>query len=390
MSERVLCVDDDANILNAYKRSLRKAFSLDTALGAEEAIAAIKAKNAYAVIVSDMRMPGMDGIQLLSAVRMLAPNTVRIMLTGFAELQTAVDAVNEGHIFRFLTKPCPPESLARALADGIQQYRLITAEKELLERTLAGSVKVLIEVLSLTNPIAFGQASRVRPIVRKLCDTMHIDRSWQIEVATLLSQIGCVAIPPDTLERAHHTQALSPEEENMLAAHPSVGQGLVAKIPRLDEVAAIIAHQHDRFDTPQDEEGEGGKVPYAARILKVALDYDRLKTSGVSDTDAVFEMRDRKGAYCPDVIAALESVANAESASQILDVMIRDLASNMVLADDIKTPDGTLVVSKGQAVTPSLRERLNNFARTRQLVEPVHVIVQSESSTRADSATARR
>ncbi len=170
MSERILCVDDDENILDAYKRALRRQFQIETAPGGQQALGMMDARNPYAVIVSDMRMPGMDGVQLLATVKQRAPESVRIMLTGNSDQQTAMEAVNEGNIFRFLTKPCPPDKLAKALTAGIEQYRLVTAEKVLLETTLSGAIKVLTEVLSLTNPTAFGHASRVRRIVRKLCD----------------------------------------------------------------------------------------------------------------------------------------------------------------------------------------------------------------------------
>jgi DNA-binding NtrC family response regulator len=128
-------VDHEENILLAYQRQLRKEFQIETALGGGPAPEAIAQRGPYAVIVSDMRMPGMDGVQFLSKVKERAPDSVRMMLTGNNDLQTAMQAVNEGNSFRFLTKPCTPETLAKALEAGLEQYRLITAERELLEKT---------------------------------------------------------------------------------------------------------------------------------------------------------------------------------------------------------------------------------------------------------------
>ena len=136
MSDKVLFVDDDANILNAYTRQLRKQFRIETAQGGEQGLAAVTDQGPYAVIISDLRMPGMDGIQFLSRVREIAPDSVRMMLTGHADLEVTTEAVNEGNIFRFLTKPCNSEVLAKAIAAGIEQYRLVIAERELLEKTL--------------------------------------------------------------------------------------------------------------------------------------------------------------------------------------------------------------------------------------------------------------
>src|ERR1700733_8122058 len=103
MSNRILCVDDDINILEGYQRALRKEFDITTAPGGEEALVKIRDEGPFAVVVSDMRMPGMDGIQLLTRIKQVAPESVRIMLTGNADQQTAMNAVNEGNIFRFLT-----------------------------------------------------------------------------------------------------------------------------------------------------------------------------------------------------------------------------------------------------------------------------------------------
>ncbi|MBN2560063.1 MAG: response regulator [Phycisphaerae bacterium] len=378
MTEKVLCVDDEANILEAYRRGLRKQFHIDTALGAEEALAQIDAQGPYAVVVSDMRMPGMDGIRLLSEVRQRAPDSVRIMLTGFADLKTAVEAVNEGNIFRFLTKPCPPEVLAKALTAGMEQYRLVRAEKELLEKTLRGAVKILTEVLSLTNPTAFGHASRVRRIVRKLCERMGVENSWQFEIAGMLSQIGCVTVPPTTLEKVYHGQTLKPDEVQMIEAHPAVGRDLVANIPRLENVAQIIAYQQKRFDgsgIPADSVA-GKDIPLGARILKVALDYDTLKWSGETDRQVTIELLRHSGWYDPEVLEALETVTGFETVLEVQDVRLEDLATHMIIAEDVTTVDGALLVNKGQDVTLSLCQRLRNFARGRGIKEPIRVLRQ--------------
>lgn len=133
MSDNVLCVDDDPNILHAYQRALRKQFRIETALGGEEALGRVDSQVPYAVIVSDMRMPGMDGVQFLAAVRRKSPNSVRMMLTGNADQETAIRAVNEGHIFH------------RAL----EQKDLLARSRDLLEVTKRQST--LIEEARLTR-----------------------------------------------------------------------------------------------------------------------------------------------------------------------------------------------------------------------------------------------
>ena len=158
----------------------------------------------------------MDGIQFLSRVRHVAPDSVRMMLTGNADLQTAVDAVNEGSIFRLLTKPCDQDTLANALAAGIRQFQLITVERELLEKTLRGSIKVLSEILELINPEAFGRSSRIVRYVKEIASRMEVPDLWQMETAAALSQIGCVILPQTALQKLYQGQELTGEEETAL------------------------------------------------------------------------------------------------------------------------------------------------------------------------------
>ncbi|MBW2027388.1 MAG: response regulator [Deltaproteobacteria bacterium] len=205
MEQKILFVDDDANILAAFRRHLRKRFHFDTALGPEEGL---------------LRMPKMDGIEFLTHVKEIAPDTVRMMLTGHADLHNTIEAVNEGNIFRFLTKPCPVDHLSKALQAGIEQYRLIRAEKELLDNTLKGSIKVLTDLLAIANPEAFGRVSRIKRRVKDIANYMGIEHTWQFETAALLSHIGFVTIPEETLRKIYDGEDLSGEEIQLFDMHP--------------------------------------------------------------------------------------------------------------------------------------------------------------------------
>src|ERR1039457_2495393 len=152
LAEKILLVDDDPNILDGYRRSLSREFLMETAQGGEPALALAAKNGPYAVVVSDMRMPGMDGIQLLSRIKALSPDTIRVMLTGNADTETAINAINEGNIFRFLNKPCNKEGMAKTLTAALVQYRLVTAEKQLLKQFVSGSGRVRTEVPTLLNP----------------------------------------------------------------------------------------------------------------------------------------------------------------------------------------------------------------------------------------------
>src|SRR5207247_1190846 len=144
-----------------------------------------------------------------------------------------------GHVFQFLTKPCPPEMLALALAAGIKQHRLVTAERDLLEKTLSGSVKVLTDILSMVDHQSFGRGELLRNYTRAFVKSLKINQTWEFEVAAMLSQIGFVTIPPRVIHKARAGHGLSIEEKDMLTQVPTIGAELLSNIPRLETVAKI-------------------------------------------------------------------------------------------------------------------------------------------------------
>ncbi|HEY4761786.1 MAG TPA: HD domain-containing phosphohydrolase [Thermoguttaceae bacterium] len=377
MNERILCVDDDPHVLEAYQRALRKQYIIEGALCGEDALNAIATQGPYAVVVADMRMPGLNGIQLLAKVSEIAPDTVRMMLTAYADQQTALDAVNEGHIFRFMTKPCPPETFAKALEAGIAQYRLVTGEHELLSHTLGGCIKVLTDVLGLVNPAAFGRASRVHRLVRQLCREMGLKRTWLIEIAAMLSQIGCVAVPEKTLSKVYKGKELYSDELKAFLAHPQIGRELLISIPRLEEAAEIIAHQNDSYRDEKKSlcQGCSEDVFIGSCILKAALDWDTLVSSGMSKDLAMAEINERKGYYHRGVLAALRNVMKITVAHVLRRVRLDELFDGVVLADDVRSIKGMLLCSKGQEVTHSMRVRLRNYDVNMGVRMPIKIFV---------------
>lgn len=151
-SRKILLVDDEPEALDNYQQMLQPEFDVVTALGGEAGLTALRDHGPFSVVVSDMKMPGMSGVEFLAHVREAVPGTVRMMLTGHADANVAIEAVNQGHIFRFLTKPCDREALRSALSHGLLQHELFAAEKGVLENTLMGSIKVLTDVFERRKP----------------------------------------------------------------------------------------------------------------------------------------------------------------------------------------------------------------------------------------------
>ncbi|NOY61057.1 MAG: response regulator [Calditrichaeota bacterium] len=376
MSDKILCVDDDANILAGYRRQLHKQFHLETAQSAAEGLKTISERGPFAVVVSDLRMPGMDGIEFLGKVRSMWPNTVRVMLTGNADLDSAINAVNDGNIFRFLTKPCPAHLLAKAIISSIEQYRLVTAEKELLEKTFKNSIKVLVDVLAMVNPLAFSRSSRVKHYVRHIVRELKLPNLWQFEIAVMLSQIGCVTVPQEVLEKVLTNIPLTPKERKIFNSHPSVAYSLLSKIPRLEIVSKIIAGQLKPLGSASEMNFiTGDVVALGSQILKVALDFDQLHETGTDTEKAVQLMLEQPDQYDPNIVSALRNVKSSSSGMEVKLVTAQDVTLGMILAENVYTKKGLLLVAKGKEVTYTVLKGLRNFSQGVGIQEPFRVYV---------------
>jgi len=381
MDKKILLVDDEPNVLQGYKRSLRNKFDIEIAVGPLEGLKAIAEKGPFAVVVSDMQMPEMNGVQFLTQVKAKSPDTVRIMLTGYADQQTAIKAINEGNIFRFLTKPCDPENFGNVLDTGIEHHRLITAERVLLEKTLNGSISLLTEILSLFHPDLFGRSTHIRDLIRKIAVSLNLPSSWEIEVACMLSQIGYLGLPPDILVKAKNADNLSSEEEELLTLVPEIGGHLLANIPRLNVVSNIVLYQNKLFNGCgfPDNSVKGCKIPFGSRILKVISDLIELEESGNTRNQAIKQLQEREGWYDPQVMnkvaAILGNKDEKESAPAkiIISVMAKDLRQGDITKSAIKTLDGTSLLKPGQIISSVQLERIKSCARIRTVVEPVKV-----------------
>ena len=225
-----------------------------------------------------------------------------------------MEAVNEGNIFRFLTKPCHPDTLDKAITSGIEQNRLITAERELLEKTL---------------------------------------------------------------KKLYQGETLSGEEKQLFDMHPSIASDLLTNIPRLGEISGMIAYQEKHFDgsgIPSDSR-RTTDIPLGARILKAVLDFDVLDTARVPKKEIIARMENRPGWYDPSVLNALKMTLGIDAKYEMRPVTIGELNRHMIFAEDVRSTTGRLLISKGQDVSRPLIERLRNYAQFSKVQEPIRVIV---------------
>lgn len=411
----ILCVDDEVNILEGLQDNLRKQFKVHTALSGAEGLALIESQGPFPVVISDMRMPEMNGAEFLSKVRAVSPDSMRILLTGQSDMSSAISAVNEGQIFRFLTKPCPTEHLSSIIDLALEHHRLSGLEKDLLENTLQGCVEALVEVLQLTNPEAFSRTNRLKEYVGHIAKSLNLPDRWQFEVAALLSQVGFVTLPAETLKKLFTSQPLDADEQALVDEHPAVAYRLISKIPRLENVASMILQQQAFIQKPDEsiefadgsgleasekipadteedtaalvdegaaddtvvtEEDEIAKtIAMGAKMLHVAMEYDVQRGLALTHSKAISTIRSTHGSDMTPLIDTLTNLKLARDNAAAIFKMANseDLRRGMVLDQEVTDINGILLMASGQVVTDTVIQRLNVFAKREALNQPFRV-----------------
>jgi response regulator RpfG family c-di-GMP phosphodiesterase len=326
MNQKILIVDDEQNLLDSLKRQLRKDFQIETALGPEEGLKAIPSQGPFAVIVSDLRMPVMDGIEFLYRAEKIAPESVRVILTGNADLQNAIQAVNKGNIYRFLTKPCSTKILTSVLNQGVEQYRLVTTEKELqeknkrlveltgkqneelkelnkdlekkvlertreldekneslkkvndeLQRSVMDSVRLLSSLVGSLSPKLGMHMKNVADFSKKIAEALALEKDQveSIEIAAMIHDIGLIGVS-QILWQKDEKEMKSSEFEGY-CYHPVIASICLESVKSLEEVQQIVLHHHEHFDGGGYPAGlKGREIPLGSRIIGVAGDYCRV------------------------------------------------------------------------------------------------------------------
>jgi DNA-binding response OmpR family regulator len=378
MGERVLLVDDEQRLLDGLRRNLRGRYAITTASCGQEGLtalsAAVQEANPFAVVVSDMQMPGMSGAQFLTQAHTLVPDTVLMILSGQADLTSTIAAVNDANLFRFLTKPIEPDDLITALDAGLRQNQLVTAERELLQNTLTGAVGVLTDVLSMASPGASQRTERVRTVVRAAAEMLSVQDDWRLPVAAMLSHIGCISVPGHVLDQLDAGTELDPAERDMWRSHPQIGQRLLERIPRLHDVARWVGNQ-PTSQAAADADGEPDPDVSASVLPAVAAVLVH-RDAGIAPRDGVRRLT-HSGKFPTAVLeAVLAAVGQAVPGGTPAQVMVNGLMPGMVIDADVQTAGGMVLVRRGERVTDVLIARLTNFAATVGLKEPFGVLVE--------------
>lgn len=346
---RVLCVDDDARLLAGLELRLRRSFNVVTATTAADALARLDRSVPYAVVVSDMRMPNADGTRFLSAIRRVAPETTRILLTGQADVASAIAAVNEGEIFRFLLKPIEAPQLIAVIEEGVARHRAILAQQTVTEDVLRGAVDLILASMTSLAPMLSAQCARVRALVAELAASAAPKQAWIPELATVLIHLSLARVDADVSQRWRARLPLSVEEIKRVDAALHETVALLRHIPQsepLIDAIGTIAPRHDgrAWGTPP----LGASA--AIRIMHLVLQFDASLQRGIRSSDTIAALRE---SATPDDLPLIALLATAPSKLDPGTTRgpLGRVQPGRRITHDVRLPNGILFLPKGHDVT---------------------------------------
>ena len=359
MNNKILCVDDEEAILRGFKLNLRNSFELHFASDGREGLDVFKREGGFAVVLSDMRMPQMSGSEMLQEIKKIDSEVVTVLLTGHTDFESAMSAVNDGNVFRMLSKPCPPAILNKTLKDALEQYNLVVSKRLLLDQTLRGAVDALAQSLAISQPLFFGRAQRVRRLANEIAELTQLKDSWRVGIAAIFSQLPYLSIPQQFVDTVYHKKELNQELKALVLDLPKETQKILELIPGLEDIKEIL----QRIDVqPKFEVDDGRGIRTTASILRLCLDYDFYKEQGHLDSRIIETFRLRTDSYDPKVVEALAEFLLVESGSfSIVEISTQDLTEGMRLEEDLLLEESMLIASAGADVDRSLLKIIINY-----------------------------
>jgi len=410
----LLFVDDEANILSSLRRLFRpQGYRILIAEGGAQGLE-IMAQERVDLVVSDMRMPEMNGAQFLEKVRAGWPDTVRILLTGYAEIEATIDAINKGQIYRYISKPWDDNDIMLIIRHALQQKRLereklrleeltsrqneqlkdlnvnleakvaartgelnqtmqfLEAANDKLKKSFIMSVRVFSNLIEMRNPNKAGHSRRVGDLARALAQKMGMGPidTQDVFVAALLLDVGKIGLPDRLLEKPFNN--LNIEERAEVLKCPIRGEMALMALEQLQGAAKLIRNHCERYDgTGYPDRLSGLEIPLGARILRVAADYDSalMGTSFVKPlkkAEVSLLIQDGKGKhYDPAVVEALlEQLISANVASQA-EVALRSgqLKAGMTLSQDLVARNGEMLLAKEHVLTDQIIGHIRSYER---------------------------
>jgi hypothetical protein len=310
----------------------------------------------------------MDGVQFIEKARRVAPNTVYMMLTGNQDIQTAMKAVNDGQVFRFLNKPCEVAEIKRALDAALKQYSLIHAERELLQKTFVGAVNVLTDVLDTLRPDILQQSNRIDSAMRACEEGLGFCGNWEYRMAARLGLVGLALQPLNVQERFQQLGPADPESQQLFDEILSTSARMIERIPRLNSVVAILRAPQTPTGAVSFDDIEQITPALGGLLLRVATHWTALTTTGTAPLAALDELRQAFPELPLQIIEALLALECEQSLAKPLKVSLESLTEGMVLYDDVHNEDGAVLLRKGRRLTAAAIEKLRLNVRKLQAI----------------------
>jgi response regulator RpfG family c-di-GMP phosphodiesterase len=382
---RVLFVDDSQNLLGAVRRTLRGKADLIVAESAQAALQILEADPSFSVVVSDQKMPGMKGVEFLATVAQRWPLVTRVMQTGNNDQDTAISAIHDGRVFRFLRKPYEPEDLLEVIFDAQAEHDIRAVEHTLLETNLAASIKLVTEMLAMTRPDLFARSTKVHELTKSLAAQLHMSQPWELSLAALLYPLGLVTLPNELLEKRKKGDRLSEAEAFALSRSGMIAGDLVQKIPKLERVAIYLRYCRKYFDGSglPDDLDPPDTPPHAVCLLPLLIDIVELADSrDIRLKDAALALHDNAGKYHPGMLhAATEWLKKRAIYEETHDRTVRELhAENVMVGDilvnDLHGVDRELLLTGGSELTELMVRRIHLLSES-GVIPPVLAVARA-------------
>lgn len=303
---KVLFVDDELSILKALRLNLGRLYDVYTAESGVGGLELIEEEGPFEVVVSDFAMPRMNGAEFLEKVREQDKEVVTMLLTGQANFDDVSEVVRKGEIFRLLSKPCPPEKLSKDLEHAIKQYRLVRTEKELLEKTLNGTISALSSLLSASNPKIFNRANRVERLARDTAKKMRLPGGWRLAIAAKFSYLGYLIIPESIQDKVFRGDPVANEYQERIDKIPDSVSKLLKDIPKLESVSRIIKFTGESYDSVV--EGSEKEEQDLASLIRLCTMYVSLEESGFTKSEIFKILYSKSDTYLVGSVDALASI----------------------------------------------------------------------------------
>ena len=370
MPLKIIFVDNNDSAAASLPEAIHKKFKIRNADSYKKAIDILKSKGQCGLVITELGLNNEDGTAFLAYVRKKFPRAVRMIMTARTDFSEACKAINSAQVYYFINKPCPADDLVKIIVKGIRHYEEEVEKKNAMRKALIGNVNALVDIVDLVNPEAMGFAKRIRGRVMSMGKAMGIKLLWQLELAVMLSHIGCVALPSKILEKMDRGEKLTPEEKQIFGMHPSIASNLLANIDQMAHVAEIILHEHSFLSDEQ---------PLESRIIKIALDLDRLERAGNDPIEILKKMAAKPKAYDNRVVKAMFKLLSTPESSTIRELNIEDLEEGMIMAKDLINKDGTKLLLRGQPISKASLVRLRSFHIALGVIEPIEVMANTKT-----------